>query len=150
MCIREHSNTNLMQKLNKVYSLCEILLFGIQDLAMIDQKAATKVREFLETTELNGFNEHLEKIQNMAIQIEGPDEGGQDDETADMETRHSSNECLPFAMSLSSMPCSIILFLRIVIRIINQVDQTATQSKAVAIRIYAIRVLATHMHSTPS
>jgi hypothetical protein len=84
MCIREHSNTNLMQKLNKVYSLCEILLFGIQDLAMIDQKAATKVREFLEMTELNGFNEHLEKIQNMAIQIEGPDEGGQDGETADM------------------------------------------------------------------
>jgi hypothetical protein len=84
MCIREHSNTNLMQKLNKVYSLCEILLFGIQDLAMINQKAATKVRECLETTELNGFNEHLEKIQNMAIQIEGPDEGGQDGETADM------------------------------------------------------------------
>jgi hypothetical protein len=118
---------------------------------MIDQKVATKVREFLEMTELNGFNEHLEKIQNMAIQIEGPGEGGQDGETADMiEARHSSNECLPFAMSLSSMPCSIILFLRIVIRIINQVDQTATQSKAVAIRIYAIRVLATHMHSTPS
>lgn len=61
-----------MQKMNKVYSLCEILLIGIQDLAMIDQKAVTEVRKFLEMTELNGFNEHLEKNSRHSDTDRGP------------------------------------------------------------------------------